>query len=244
MATPQNPTPDPRSVRRRLLRWYDRHRRDLPWRAAPGETADPYKVWLSEIMLQQTTVATVKAYFERFIARWPSLAALARAELDDVLHAWQGLGYYARARNLHKCARRVADRFGGRFPESEEDLKSLPGIGAYTAAVIAAIAFGRKATPMDGNVERVTARLYAFARPLPKDKARLKALAAGLTPDRRAGDFAQAMMDLGATVCAPAAPDCAACPLKPECRAGRAGRAGHYPVKAAKKRRPSATPSM
>ena len=238
MAPLPNPAPDAKSVRRRLLGWYDRHRRNLPWRARPGKTPDPYGVWLSEIMLQQTTVATVRPYFERFTTRWPTLTALAGAGLDDVLHAWQGLGYYARARNLHKCARAVAARPGGHFPDSERELQELPGIGAYTAAAIAAIAFGKKATPVDGNVERVTARLYAFARPLPQGKARLKALAIGLTPGRRAGDFAQAMMDLGATVCTPADPDCARCPLGPECRAGRAGRAERYPVKAAKKRRP------
>jgi A/G-specific adenine glycosylase len=238
MATPRRPTPNPKSIRRRLLDWYDRHRRTLPWRAGPGETPDPYRVWLSEIMLQQTTVATVGPYFERFVARWPTIESLAGAKLDQVLHGWQGLGYYARARNLHKCARLVVDSCGARFPESEQALLALPGIGAYTAAAIAAIGFGRKATPMDGNVERVTARLYAFARPLPEAKARLKALAAGLTPTRRPGDFAQAMMDLGATLCGSGEPECARCPLRPECRAGQAGTAARYPVKAAKKPRP------
>jgi len=230
--------PDPKSIRRRLLRWYDRHRRRLPWRAEPGEIPDPYRVWLSEIMLQQTTVAAVAGYFSRFVARWPTLEALADADLDDVLHAWQGLGYYARARNLHKCARIVAGDMDGRFPASERALRRLPGIGAYTAAAIAAIAFGRKATPMDGNVERVTARLHAFARPLPAGKRRLRDLAGGLTPGRRAGDFAQAMMDLGATVCTAKAPACDVCPLFADCRAGREGTAARYPVKAAKKPRP------
>ncbi len=238
MAPPRIPTPDPKSVRRRLLRWYDRHRRDLPWRAPPGRTPDPYRVWLSEVMLQQTTVATVAAYYRRFVARWPTVAALADAELDEVLHAWQGLGYYARARNLHKCARAVAADLGGRFPDTEAALRRLPGIGPYTAAAVAAIAFGRKATPVDGNVERVTARLYAFARPLPAAKTTLDGLAAALTPRRRAGDFAQAMMDLGATVCTAKAPDCDACPLRADCRAGPAGRASRYPAKAAKKPRP------
>jgi len=238
MAPPENPPPEPKSVRRRLLRWYDRHRRDLPWRAPPGVAPDPYKVWLSEIMLQQTTVATVAAYYRRFVARWPTVDALAAAGLDDVLHAWQGLGYYARARNLHKCARVVAGELGGRFPESEIALRKLPGVGAYTAAAVAAIAFAARTTPMDANVERVTARLFAFSRPLPAGKKRLHGLAQALTPGRRAGDFAQAMMDLGATVCAARVPACDACPLLADCRAGQAGRAGRYPVKAAKKPRP------
>ncbi|MBI2977956.1 MAG: A/G-specific adenine glycosylase [Rhodospirillales bacterium] len=235
---PRPLAPDPKSVRRRLLRWYDRHRRELPWRAPPGGTPDPYRVWLSEIMLQQTTVATVAAYFRRFVARWPTVAALAADDLDQVLHAWQGLGYYARARNLHKCARIVAGGMDGRFPESEAALRKLPGIGAYTAAAIAAIAFGKKATPVDGNVERVTARLYAVPMPLPAGKKRLRALAAGLTPRRRTGDFAQAMMDLGATICTAKAPACDACPLLSDCRAGRTGRAARYPARAAKKPRP------
>ena len=169
----------------RLLDWYDRHRRDLPWRARPGEAADPYRVWLSEIMLQQTTVAAVGPYFRAFLARWPNVDALAAASLDDVLQSWQGLGYYARARNLHACAREVANRLGGRFPDDEAGLRELPGIGAYTAAAIAAIAFGRRATAVDGNVERVMARLHAVERPLPQAKARLRALAAALTPDER-----------------------------------------------------------
>jgi len=189
-------------------------------------------------MLQQTTVATVAAYFRRFIDRWPTVAALAAADLDQVLHAWQGLGYYARARNLHTCARIVAGEMDGRFPETEEALERLPGVGAYTAAAIAAIAFGKRATPVDGNVERVTARLFAFAKPLPAGKQRLRALAAGLTPGRRAGDFAQAMMDLGATVCTARRPACGACPLRADCRAGQAGTATRYPARAAKKPRP------
>jgi A/G-specific adenine glycosylase len=237
MPPPAIPAPDPKPVRRRLLRWYDRHRRRLPWRAEPGEAPDPYRVWLSEIMLQQTTVATVTAYFRRFVSRWPTVEALADADLDEVLHAWQGLGYYARARNLHRCARMVAGDMGGRFPDSEQALRRLPGIGAYTAAAIAAIAFGRKATPVDGNVERVVARLFTFAGPLPAGKQRLRGLAARLTPRRRAGDFAQAVMDLGATVCTAKAPACPACPLLADCRAGQAGRAVRYPVRAAKKPR-------
>ena len=238
MASLPNKGPDPASVRRRLLRWYDRKGRTLPWRAVRGETPDPYRVWLSEIMLQQTTVAAVKPYFADFVARWPAVADLADADLDAVLHAWQGLGYYARARNLHKCARLVAGERGGRFPGTEEELAELPGIGVYTAAAVAAIAFGQKTMPVDGNVERVTARLFAVAQPLPGGRKRISALARGLTPTRRPGDFAQAMMDLGATVCTPRNPACEACPLRPECRAGKAGKAERYPVKGPKKVRP------
>ena len=183
-----------------LLAWYDRHRRDLPWRAPPGRSPDPYRVWLSEIMLQQTTVPTVAPYFARFVARWPTVAALAAASLDEVLHAWQGLGYYARARNLHACARAVLARHGGCFPDDPAALRALPGIGDYTAAAIAAIAFDHRLAAVDGNVERVVARLYAVDAPLPAAKPRLKALAAALVPATRAGDFAQALMDLGATV--------------------------------------------
>lgn len=232
------PIPNPVSVRRRLLRWYDRHGRDLPWRYKNGETPDPYRVWLSEIMLAQTTVAAVKGYFDDFINRWPTVDALARADLEAVLHAWQGLGYYARARNLHKCARIVAGDLGGRFPDTEPALKKLPGIGDYTAAAIAAIGFHKKATPVDANIERVTARLFALADALPKGKARIGEHASMLTPNARPGDFAQAMMDLGSGVCTPKAPDCGACPLKPECMAARRGDPDRYPAKAAKVRRP------
>ena len=222
-----------------LLAWYDRHRRDLPWRAPPGARPDPYRVWLSEIMLQQTTVAAVDGYFRRFVARWPTLAALAEAELDQVLHAWQGLGYYARARNLHKCARVLIADHGGRFPESEEGLRGLPGIGAYTAAAIAAIAFDRRATAVDGNVERVVARLFAVEEPLPGAKPALYRLAAGLTPDRRPGDYAQAVMDLGATVCTPKSPGCGRCPLAWDCTALAAGIAADLPRRASKPVRPT-----
>jgi A/G-specific adenine glycosylase len=222
-----------------LLDWYDRHRRILPWRAAPGETADPYHVWLSEIMLQQTTVAAVKPYFESFLARWPRVEDLAAAELDEVLHAWAGLGYYARARNLHKCARVVAGEHGGRFPDTEEGLAELPGVGPYTAAAIAAIAFGRKASPMDGNIERVVARLFAVEEPLPAAKPHLRRLAATLTPDARAGDYAQAVMDLGSTICTPRKPMCALCPWMDACVARVSGAPDAFPRRAAKADKPT-----
>lgn len=205
----------------RLLAWYDVHRRRLPWRAEPDAQADPYQVWLSEVMLQQTTVAAVGAYFRSFIARWPTVEALASADLDEVLHAWQGLGYYARARNLHHCARVVTQDLGGRFPDTEEALRRLPGIGTYTAAAIAAIAFGRRAVVVDGNVERVMARLFAVEEPLPDAKRTLYELAERLTPDQRPGDYAQAVMDLGATICTPRSPKCMLCPWSEHC-AGRA----------------------
>ena len=200
-----------------LLDWYDRHRRRLPWRAAPGVRPDPYRVWLSEIMLQQTTVPVVAGYFQRFLERWPTLEALARAELDDVLHAWQGLGYYARARNLHACARRLLADYEGLFPTEEKALLALPGVGRYTAAAIAAIAHDRPATVVDGNVERVIARLRAVESPLPAAKPKLYALAAELTPKTRPGDYAQALMDLGASVCTPRNPGCLACPWQSAC---------------------------
>ncbi len=220
-----------------LLAWYDGNRRRLPWRAAPGERADPYRVWLSEIMLQQTTVATVGPYFESFLARWPSVGDLAAAELDEVLHAWQGLGYYARARNLHRCARHVAGELDGVFPDNEADLRRLSGIGVYTAAAIVAIAFGRRAVVVDGNVERVMARVFAVREPLPGVKGKLYELAGRLTPESRAGDHAQAVMDLGATVCTPRAPKCLLCPWKRDC-AGR-DEAESLPRRAPKPKRPT-----
>src|SRR5229473_1863496 len=226
------------TLAKRLLAWYDRHRRVLPWRAPPGTRADPYSVWLSEIMLQQTTVVAVAPYFNEFLARWPDLAALAAADLDAVLHAWQGLGYYARARNLHACARAVVARHGGRFPADEAALRALPGIGAYTAAAIAAIAFGRKATAMDGNVERVIARLHAVEAPLPDAKPALYRLAAALTPDDRAGDYAQALMDLGATICSKHKPKCMLCPWHETCRARQKGIAEMLPARREKAVRP------
>ena len=223
----------------RLLQWYDRHRRALPWRALPGERPDPYRVWLSEIMLQQTTVATVGPYFGRFMARWPEIGALAAAPLDDVLHAWQGLGYYARARNLHACARAVVERHGGRFPDTEAVLRALPGIGDYTAAAVAAIAFDRVATPVDGNVERVMARLFAHAEPLPDAKPALRRLAAILTPSKRTGDYAQAVMDLGATICTQRKPQCILCPWQVACHARQQGIAERLPARRGKTARPT-----
>ncbi len=221
-----------------LLDWYDRHRRHLPWRAPPGTRPDPYRVWLSEIMLQQTTVPVVAGYFQRFLERWPTLEALAGAELDEVLHAWQGLGYYARARNLHACARRLVADHGGRFPDEEAALRALPGIGRYTAAAIAAIAHDRPATVVDGNVERVIARLRAVETPLPAAKPVLYALAAELTPRARPGDYAQALMDLGAGVCTPRKPGCHACPWQGACEGYAKGTAESLPRRAPKRPRP------
>lgn len=221
-----------------ILRWYDDHRRVLPWRAPPGERADPYHVWLSEIMLQQTTVATVQGYFARFLARWPTVGALAAAPLDDVLHAWQGLGYYARARNLHKCAKLVVAQHDSAFPPSFSDLRALPGIGDYTAAAISAIAFDRPANVVDGNIERVTSRLFAIEAPLPTSKPQLKAAAALLAPQVRPGDYAQALMDLGATICTPRAPECGLCPVRDYCRANRLAIATELPRKLARKDKP------
>ena len=223
-----------------LLDWYDRERRDLPWRARKGRKADAYRVWLSEIMLQQTTVKAVIPYYESFLARWPTIEALAAATLDDVLAEWAGLGYYSRARNLHKCAQIVAEQFAGRFPETEEGLRELPGIGPYTAAAIAAIAFGARTTPVDGNIERVVARLFAVKTPLPAAKPEIKRLARTLTPARRAGDFAQALMDLGASVCTPKRPSCLMCPLQGECAAHWRGIEAALPARAAKPERPGA----
>jgi A/G-specific adenine glycosylase len=205
----------------RLLAWYDLHRRELPWRAPPGAAPDPYRVWLSEIMLQQTRTETVARYYARFLTRFPDVERLARAKLSDVLKVWAGLGYYARARNLHACARTLVARHGGKFPESEEALRALPGIGAYTAAALSAIAFGRKAAPVDGNIERVIARRYAVKTPLPAAKPELRRLAEILAPAHRAGDFAQAMMDLGATICTPKRPNCPLCPWNECCEANR-----------------------
>lgn len=225
-----------RSIPSKLLAWYDVHARALPWRYRPGELADPYRVWLSEVMLQQTTVAAVKSFFERFTTLWPTVFDLASAPIDDVMREWAGLGYYSRARNLHAAAGAVA-ALGG-FPDTEDGLRDLPGVGPYTAAAIAAIAFGRKTSPVDGNIERVVARLYAIETPLPTAKPDLKSRAAALTPDKRAGDFAQAMMDLGATICTPRNPACSLCPLNADCAAYKVGIAATLPRRAPKAPRP------
>jgi A/G-specific adenine glycosylase len=227
-----------------LLTWYDRHARKLPWRVGPtdrgrGVTPDPYRVWLSEIMLQQTTVAAVKPYFDDFVRRWPSVAQLAAARRDDVMKAWAGLGYYARARNLHACAAAVVAEHGGRFPPTAAGLKALPGIGEYTAAAIAAIAFDEPATVVDGNIERVIARLFAIETPLPAARKTIREMQARLTPQTRAGDYAQAVMDLGAAICTPKKPACSLCPLSESCAARAAGRQEEYPVKADKAKRPT-----
>ncbi|MBW8785805.1 MAG: A/G-specific adenine glycosylase [Novosphingobium sp.] len=221
-----------------LLAWYERHARVLPWRAAPGTAPpDPYRVWLSEVMLQQTTVAAVIPYFERFTSTWPTVDTLAAASNAEVMTAWAGLGYYARARNLLACARAVAER-GGRFPDNEAELRALPGLGTYTAAAVAAIAFGRRAVVVDANVERVVARLFAIGEPLPAAKPAIRAAADAITPAKRAGDFAQAMMDLGATICTPRAPKCLVCPLHAKCAAAGSGEPERYPAKAAKAAKP------
>lgn len=229
--------PDPAAMAW-LLDWYDRERRDLPWRYGPGETPDPYRVWLSEIMLQQTTVKAVVPYFVEFVRRWPKVERLAKAKLDDVLAAWAGLGYYSRARNLHACAKAVVERHGGKFPASEVELRELPGIGPYTAAAVAAIAFGERTSPVDGNIERVVARLFAVRDPLPGSKPRLRALAATLTPETRAGDHAQAMMDLGARICTPKRPSCLMCPLSMGCEARALGIESALPARKPKADRP------
>ena len=218
-----------------LLAWYDRHQRRLPWRAAPGEASDPYRVWLSEIMLQQTTVKAVGPYFEKFVARWPDVTALGRASQDDVLRMWAGLGYYSRARNLHACAVAVTHEHGGTFPDTEQGLRALPGIGPYTAAAIAAIAFHRRTMPVDGNIERVVSRLFAVEEELPQAKPLLQQLAATLLADSRAGDSAQALMDLGASICTPKKPACSLCPLNEDCIARSQGTQETFPRKAPKK---------
>jgi A/G-specific adenine glycosylase len=216
-----------------LLAWYDRHARALPWRVAPGsgETPDPYRVWLSEVMLQQTTTGAVAPYFRKFTERWPTVEALAAASDAEVMAAWAGLGYYSRARNLIACAREVA-AMGG-FPDHEEALRKLPGLGAYTAAGVAAIGFGQRAVPVDANVERVVARLFAIGEPLPGARKAIRARAGEITPDMRAGDFAQALMDLGACVCTSRDPKCLLCPVNAHCLARQTGDPARFPVKAA-----------
>jgi A/G-specific adenine glycosylase len=239
VAKAQPSASDPRWERAvAVLEWWDRERRELPWRTPPGGTADAYRVWLSEIMLQQTTVKAVIPYYQRFLARWPTIESLAAAPLDHVLAAWAGLGYYSRARNLHKCAQLIASEHGGQFPRTAEALLTLPGIGPYTAAAIAAIAFGEPATPVDGNIERVMARLFALKEPLPAAKPKLRSLAASLAPAERAGDFAQALMDLGASICTPKRPSCLMCPLQRGCAANAEGIAAELPIKPVKADRP------
>jgi len=225
-------------VRSALLAWYDANARSLAWRAPAGERQDPYRVWLSEIMLQQTTTPHATPYFQRFTARWPTVERLAAAEDAEVMAAWAGLGYYARARNLLACARAVVRVHGGRFPDTEAGLRTLPGVGAYTAAAIAAIAFERPANVVDGNVERVMARLFAVETPLPAAKPELGRLAARLVEAKRAGDWAQALMDLGATVCRPRRPLCDACPIAADCRARAEGAPETYPRRTPKAERP------
>ena len=232
------------SIAGALLHWYDGHARKLPWRVSPKEQAagvkpDPYRVWLSEVMLQQTLVEAVKPYFEKFVARWPDIGSLAAAEADEVMGAWAGLGYYSRARNLVACARAVVDKHGGRFPETEAALRKLPGLGAYSAASIAAIAFGEPAVVVDANVDRVASRLLALPVPPAQAKAEIRALVAACVPTERPGDFAQAMMDLGATVCTPRRPACILCPLRDICRARIMASQDLFPVKAPKKDKPS-----
>ena len=237
---PAPSAPDPND----LLAWYDRQHRRLPWRVNPAERAggtrpDPYRVWISEIMLQQTTVAAVGPYFAEFTSRWPTVAALAAADEADIMKAWAGLGYYSRARNLKACADRIAAEFGGRFPDSEAQLLTLPGIGPYTAAAIAAIAYDRPAIVVDGNVERVVTRLFRIATALPDAKPEIRARLAQFAPRARPGEFAEAMMDLGATICTPTRPACALCPWLTACAAARAGDAEAFPVKKPKAERPT-----
>lgn len=222
----------------KLLEWYDTHHRELPWRAPLGKTADPYHVWLSEIMLQQTTVPTVKPYFKKFLEEWPTLHDLADADLDKILHRWQGLGYYARARNLHKCAKVLVETYNATFPQDCAELKKLPGIGDYTAAAIASIAFNKCVTVIDGNVDRVISRLYKIETPLPTSKPEIRLFAEQQTPCYRPGDYAQAMMDLGATICTPTSPKCLLCPLKEECQALQTGTPELYPIKQPKTAKP------
>jgi A/G-specific adenine glycosylase len=234
----QNMAPNVARIRRRVLAWYGRNARALPWRTPAGQ-ADPYGVWLSEVMLQQTTVAAAIPYYEAFVSRWPTVRDLAAADLDAVLHAWQGLGYYARARNLHAAARIVVRDLDGHIPDTAEGLRALPGIGEYTAAAVAAIAFSRPEAAVDSNVARVLGRLLAVDEPSYAADARIRAWARALAPNRRPGDHAQAVMDLGATVCAPRAPRCGVCPLTRDCAAFRTGRPESFARRPPKAVRPS-----
>ena len=227
----------PSGLGAKALDWFDRSRRDLPWRAKPGETPDPYRVWLSEVLLQQTTTAGAAPYYREFVRRWPDVAALAAADIAEVMSAFAGLGYYSRARNLHACAKAVAAA-GGVFPSDEAALRALPGVGAYTAAAVAAIAFDRPATPVDGNIARIVSRLAGFSAPIAANRRAIDAYAKAMTPARRAGDFAQGLMDIGATICRPKAPSCLICPLADDCRAAASGQPQAYPGRTVKKPRP------
>jgi A/G-specific adenine glycosylase len=233
-------TPEVGNLRKKILSWYDKHQRALPWRAIKGETPNPYHVWLSEIMLQQTTVITVGPYFQKFLTKWPTIHDLARADKEEVMHEWAGLGYYARARNLHKCAQTVSNDLNGVFPEEQKELEKLSGIGGYTSAAIRAIAFDKPANVVDGNIERVMARIYAVTEPMPGSKLKLKELAGGLSIERedRPGDYAQALMDLGATICTPRSPKCSLCPVNDLCLAREQGIAADLPTKKPKKAKP------
>ncbi|MBE7635567.1 A/G-specific adenine glycosylase [Sneathiella sp. P13V-1] len=222
-----------------MLNWFDQNARDLPWRIAGQAHPEPYHVWLSEIMLQQTTVVTVKPYFEKFIKLWPSVEAMAAAPLDDILTHWAGLGYYARARNLHKCAVEVCHKWGGKFPETEEELLSLPGVGPYTAAAIAAIAFEQPAVVVDGNIERIVSRVFRIEEQLPKARSEIRAFAETLTPNTRPGDYAQSLMDLGSGICKPKKPLCGECPVSSMCKAFEVGDMEAFPKKAPKKVKPT-----
>lgn len=233
--------PNVEGFRKNLLDWYDAHARILPWRSRPGmAAANPYHVWLSEIMLQQTTVQAVIPYFLKFIEKWPTVRDLANAEANDVMQAWAGLGYYARARNLHKCAQHVSQSLNGVFPADIDGLKSLPGVGDYTSAAIAAIAFNKPANVVDGNVERVMARLFAVEEPLPDSKPVLKSLAGKMAAgeEARPGDYAQALMDLGATICTPQSPKCMICPVESFCAARARGLQTSLPARREKAAKP------
>lgn len=218
----------------KILQWYDVNRRTLPWRYELRHAADPYRVWLSEMMLQQTQVDTVIPYFQKFTEKWPTVSDLAKAELDDVLHMWQGLGYYARARNLHKCARVIAEQFMGKFPESPEELAKLPGIGPYASAAIAAIAFNVPATVVDGNVARIISRVFGFSTPIQRNQKQIYTAAESITPRLRAGDYAQALMDMGSGICTPRSPKCDLCPLQQDCKAHESGTPESFPGKLVK----------
>ena len=247
MRPQDNSIPDsrrlPTTAADQLLGWYDAHHRRLPWRITPdqsrdGVVADPYRIWLSEVMLQQTTVQAVKSYFEKFVTLWPDVAALATADIEEVMKAWAGLGYYSRARNLKKCAELIVDEHAGMFPDTLEDLMRLPGIGPYTASAIAAIAFNRPEAAIDGNVERVVARLRAIATPVREAKSEITSIVQSMVPPSRPGDFAQAMMDLGATICTPKNPACALCPLQQHCAATAGSNPELFPVKPPKQTKP------